>query len=91
MQTEKYGRIEKDGELKATLPPQVPDKVRDKVVHFAPIPAFDQITQGVFQTEAVDKGDLIEVGVAVVDLDIDEQQDEQFEAYEFETVPQSKG
>ena len=36
-----------------------------KPVAYADIPEFDQCTQGVFQTEPVDKGEWIEMGVEV--------------------------
>ena len=39
-----------------------------KPMVYAPIPEFDQATQAVFQTEAVDMGDHIFVGVVVVEL-----------------------
>jgi hypothetical protein len=49
------------------------DKVKVKTetakpIHFAPIPKFDQETQAVYQDQPVDKGDVIDVGVIVVDL-----------------------
>lgn len=68
MKEEKYGRIKKDGALAIVLPPQAPDKARDKLIKFAPIPEFNQLTQAVFQAEPVDRGDYIEAGVVVVDL-----------------------
>ena len=40
-----------------------------KPMVYAPIPEFDQATQAVFQTEAVDMGDHIFVGVVVVDVE----------------------
>lgn len=39
-----------------------------KPIIYAPIPDFDQETQAVYQTEPVDKGDHIEIGVEVRDL-----------------------
>ena len=40
-----------------------------KPVQFAAIPkGFDQLTQAVFQSAPIDKGDYIEAGVVVVDL-----------------------
>ncbi len=69
MAKEKYGRVDKDGKLEIVLPPQAPDKVRDKIVHFVAIPEFDQLSQAVFQAEPVDMGDYIEAGVEVRDVD----------------------
>jgi len=39
-----------------------------KPIIYAPIPDFDQETQAVFQTEPVDRGEYIEIGVEVQDL-----------------------
>lgn len=39
-----------------------------KPIIYAPIPDFDQETQAVYQTEPVDRGDHIEIGVEVRDL-----------------------
>lgn len=39
-----------------------------KPVQFAAIPKFNQETQAVYQGAPVDKGDVIEVGVRVVDV-----------------------
>ncbi len=39
-----------------------------KPIMYAPIPEFDQETQYVVQTEPVDMGDYIEIGVEVRDL-----------------------
>jgi len=46
-----------------------------KPVIYAPIPEFDQTCEGVFQTEPVDKGDYIEVGVEVRPIETDEEGD----------------
>lgn len=39
-----------------------------KPIIYAPIPDFDQETQAVYQTEPVDRGDHIGIGVEVRDL-----------------------
>ena len=39
-----------------------------KPIIYAPIPQFNQETQAVFQTEPVDMGEYIEVGVEIRDL-----------------------
>ena len=40
---------------------------------YAPIPAFDQASQAVFQLEPVDMGDHIFVGVEIRDLELDNE------------------
>lgn len=44
----------------------------EKSIRYAPIPDFDQETQAVFQTEPVDKGGYIEIGVEIRDVPQDE-------------------
>lgn len=39
-----------------------------KPIVYAEIPQFDQMTQAVYQTEPVDMGDYIYIGVEVMDL-----------------------
>jgi len=46
-----------------------------KPIIYAEIPEFNQETQAVFQTEPVDMGDYIFIGVEVVDLPPDEEGD----------------
>jgi len=78
---ERYGYLTKEGELRldkaATLDIYKKEAVvvdvkslpkNYKPVVFAPIPEFDQETQAVYQDKPVDKGDVIDVGVIVVDL-----------------------
>lgn len=48
----------------------------DKPIIYAEIPEFGQCTQAVYQTEPVDMGDHIYVGVVVVDLPPDEPNEE---------------
>ena len=43
-----------------------------KPVHFAPIPEFNQETQAVFQSAAVDTGSKVEVGVEVREVKQDD-------------------
>lgn len=43
-----------------------------KPIIYAPIPDFNQETQAVFQTEGTDKGDYIEVGVEVRNIEVTE-------------------
>ena len=47
-----------------------------KPIIYAQIPEFDQMTQAIFQTEPVDKGDYIEVGIEIMDLPPQEITDE---------------
>ena len=68
---QKYGRIE-NGELVIVLPPLIPDPEKDKMLRFAPIPAFDQSTQAVFQTEAVESENYIDVGVEIRQIEQDD-------------------
>jgi len=44
-----------------------------KPIMYAPIPEFDQETQYVVQTEPVDMGEYVEVGVEVRDLSPQEE------------------
>ncbi len=39
-----------------------------KPIRFAPIPDFDQLTQAVYQSDPIDRGDYIEAGIYVVDV-----------------------
>jgi len=50
----------------------------EKPIVYAPIPEFDQETQAVFQTEPVDMGDHIFVGVEVRDVPRDDNDGEMF-------------
>ena len=43
-----------------------------KPVVYAPVPVFDQMTQAIYQLEPVDKGDYIEVGVEIRDVEPDD-------------------
>lgn len=78
---ERYGYLTKEGELrldktatldiykKETAELDVKSLPKNyKPVVFAPIPKFDQETQAVYQDQPVDKGDVIDVGVIVVDV-----------------------
>ncbi len=78
---ERYGYLTKEGELlldktatvdiykKETAELDVKSLPQGyKPVIYAPIPEFDQETQAVYQDQPVDKGDVIDVGVIVVDL-----------------------
>lgn len=56
-----------------------------KPIIYAPIPAFNQETQAVFQLEPVDKGDYIEVGVEVRDLPPQEE-GEMIEGMQFKNM-----
>lgn len=44
-----------------------------KPIVYAPIPLFDQLTQYVVQTDPIDNGDHIFVGVEVKDMQLDEE------------------
>lgn len=48
-----------------------------KLIEYDEIPEFDQLTQGVFQGEVSDKGDVINVSVEVRDIEVGD--DEEFE------------
>jgi hypothetical protein len=89
---EKYGYLTKEGELlldktatvdiykKETVEFDVKSLPKNyKPVVFAPIPEFDQETQAVYQDQPVDKGDVIDVGVIVVDLPEEEGKVEEVE------------
>jgi len=60
---QKYGIIE-DGELKI-VEEGVPGA---KPIVYAAIPDFDQTSQAVFQCAPIDEGDLIVMGVEVIDV-----------------------
>lgn len=45
----------------------------EKPVVYAPLPEFNQLTQAVYQGEAIDKGEYIEIGVEVKDVEPDEE------------------
>jgi hypothetical protein len=89
---EKYGYLTKEGELlldktatvdiykKETVEFDVKSLPKNyKPVVFASIPKFDQETQAVYQDQPVDKGDVIDVGVIVVDLPEEEGKVEEVE------------
>jgi hypothetical protein len=42
-----------------------------KPVKYAEVPDFDQLTQAVMQGDVVDDGEVIHVGVNIIDLEID--------------------
>ena len=44
----------------------------EKPIAYAPIPEFDQTTQAVFQTEPIDMGGYIEIGVEIRDVPQDD-------------------
>ena len=74
LQTEKYGVIEK-GELKIVATADR-EKTACKAIKYASIPKLDQLGQAVFQAGAIDKGDIIEVGVDVREVVQDDREDE---------------
>jgi hypothetical protein len=47
-----------------------------KPIVYAEIPEFDQLTQAVYQTEPIDMGDYIYIGVEVRDLPQEEPSEE---------------
>ena len=67
----KYGLIQ-DGKL-VLVPKGTPGA---KPIHYDPIPAFDQLTQAVFETPPVDEGDFISVGNEVREVVQDEAEEE---------------
>ena len=68
----KYGRIDEEGKLVITRSLETIDKSRDKVIHFAPIPEFDQLSQAVYQAGFVDQGDYIDAGVEIREVKQDD-------------------
>jgi hypothetical protein len=42
-----------------------------KPVQYAEVPDFDQLTQAVMQGDVVDDGEIIHIGVNIIDLEID--------------------
>lgn len=72
---QKHGLL-KNGEL-LIVPPGTPGA---KPIIYEAIPDFDQETQAVYQTEPVDMGDHIYVGVEIRDVEQDdgEQHDEMY-------------
>ncbi len=65
-------KIVRTGELSKTV------ERAAKPIRFAPIPDFNQLTQAVYQSDPIDRGDYIEAGIYIVDVP-EEKDDKQLE------------
>ncbi len=93
MSMQRYGRVDKDGNLQVSKVDVAYLKEREitreiaeakpppnmKPIQFAPIPRFDQESEAVYQAGAVDRKDYIEVGVEVREVKQEDGFDDGFD------------
>ncbi len=95
MSMQRYGRVDKDGNLQVSkvdvaylrereitreiAEAKPPPNMKMKPIQFAAIPRFDQESEAVYQAGAIDRKDYIEVGVEVREVKQEDGFDDGFD------------